>query len=70
MDSSGLVSATTSSRGATTVVVGPGPESRVSDGGEAGGTSCREDEVGRAALIEMFARERSLVDCITNTYHL
>jgi hypothetical protein len=60
MDSSGLVSATTSSEGAMTVVVGPRPESPgISGGGEAGETSCGEDEVGRAALIGIFARERS-----------
>ena len=47
MDSSGLVSATTSSEGVMAVVVGPGPESwGMSGGGEAGGTSCGEDEVG------------------------
>lgn len=55
MDSSGLVSATTSAEGATTVGVGPGR--RISGGGEASGTSCGEDEVGK--LIENFARERS-----------
>ena len=68
MDSSGLVSALTSSEGTMTVGVRSRPESRgISGGGETDGASCGGGEVDRAALIGDSAREKPEMAQYTRT---